>query len=64
MTSKRYVLITSKIDRSMLYALPDALKMVKQTATAKFDESVDVSINLGVDMKKSDQQVRGSVVLP
>ena len=64
MTSKRYMLITSKIDRSKLYALPDALKMVKQTATAKFDESVDVSINLGVDMKKSDQQVRGSVVLP
>lgn len=64
MTSKRYMLITSKIDRSKLYVLPDALKMVKQTATAKFDESVDVSINLGVDMKKSDQQVRGSVVLP
>ncbi|HVS26637.1 MAG TPA: 50S ribosomal protein L1 [Burkholderiales bacterium] len=64
MTSKRYKLITSKIDRNKPYALPDALKMVKQTATAKFDESVDVSINLGVDIKKSDQQVRGSVVLP
>ncbi|HSS46544.1 MAG TPA: 50S ribosomal protein L1 [Burkholderiales bacterium] len=64
MTSKRYKLITSKIDRSKLYALPDALKMVKQIATAKFDESVDVSVNLGVDIKKSDQQVRGSVVLP
>jgi large subunit ribosomal protein L1 len=64
MTSKRYKLIDSKVDRTKLYALPDALKMVKQTATAKFDESIDVSINLGVDIKKSDQQVRGSVVLP
>ncbi|MGH8750281.1 MAG: 50S ribosomal protein L1 [Burkholderiales bacterium] len=64
MASKRYQLINGKVDRDQLYALPDALKIAKQNATAKFDESIDVSFNLGVDMKKSDQQVRGSVVLP
>ena len=42
----------------------DAMKLMKQTATAKFDESVDVAVNLGIDAKKSDQTVRGSVVLP
>jgi large subunit ribosomal protein L1 len=46
------------------YPLLDALSVVKQTATAKFDESIDVAVNLGVDPKKSDQTVRGSVVLP
>src|SRR6185437_5015585 len=46
------------------YSIDEALKLVKQTATAKFDESVDVAVNLGVDAKKSDQTVRGSVVLP
>ena len=42
----------------------DAMKLIKETATAKFDESVDVAVNLGIDAKKSDQTVRGSVVLP
>ncbi len=42
----------------------DALALVKQAATAKFDESIDVAVNLGIDAKKSDQTVRGSVVLP
>src|SRR5947199_95021 len=46
------------------YSVDEALKLVKQTATAKFDESVDIAVNLGVDAKKSDQTVRGSVVLP
>jgi large subunit ribosomal protein L1 len=46
------------------YSVDDALKLVKETATAKFDESVDVAVNLGIDAKKSDQTVRGSVVLP
>lgn len=46
------------------YALTDALSIVKKAATAKFDESIDVSVNLGIDAKKSDQSVRGSVVLP
>ncbi len=46
------------------YAIDDALALVKQFATAKFDESIDVSVNLGIDASKSDQQVRGSTVLP
>jgi len=62
--SKRFKSIAGKADRTKNYPLSDALKMVKETATAKFDESVDVAINLGIDAKKSDQTVRGSVVLP
>ena len=62
--SKRFKTIVTKADRSKAYPLPDALKLIKETATAKFDESVDVAINLGIDAKKSDQSVRGSVVLP
>lgn len=64
MASKRYKLINAKVDRDKLYVAQEALKMVKENATAKFDEAIDVAINLGVDIKKSDQQVRGSVVLP
>ena len=64
MTSKRYKMLNAKVDRNKLYVAQEALKMVKETATAKFDEAIDVAINLGVDIKKSDQQVRGSVVLP
>ena len=52
------------VDRARNYALPDALDLAKKTATAKFDESIDVAVNLGIDAKKSDQVVRGSVVLP
>lgn len=62
--SKRFKAITAKTDRSKSYPLPDALRIIKETATAKFDESVDVAVNLGIDAKKSDQSVRGSVVLP
>jgi large subunit ribosomal protein L1 len=61
---KRVEAVRSKVDRSKTYSVDDALKLVKDTATAKFDESVDVAVNLGVDAKKSDQTVRGSVVLP
>ena len=56
--------VRGKVDRSKAYSIDDALKLVKDTAVAKFDESVDVAVNLGVDAKKSDQTVRGSVVLP
>jgi len=62
--SKRRKAITSKVKLNTSYPLVDALKLVKETATAKFDESVDVAVVLGIDAKKSDQSVRGSVVLP
>jgi len=62
--SKRYKAVRGKVDREKLYPLTDALKIVKENATAKFNESIDVSINLGVDAKKSDQTVRGAIVLP
>jgi large subunit ribosomal protein L1 len=62
--SKRYQALRAKVDRAKTYAAQDALKLVKESATAKFDESIDVSINLGIDAKKSDQSVRGSIVLP
>jgi large subunit ribosomal protein L1 len=62
--SKRYKALTGTVDRNKLYPLADAMKIVKANATAKFNESIDVAINLGIDAKKSDQTVRGSVVLP
>jgi len=62
--SKRRKAFESKVDRAKAYPALDAMKLVKETATAKFDESVDVAVNLGIDAKKSDQTVRGSVVLP
>src|SRR3954449_1221329 len=62
--SKRRKAFISKVDPKKTYAAAEALKLVKETATAKFDESVDVAVNLGIDAKKSDQTVRGSVVLP
>jgi large subunit ribosomal protein L1 len=64
MASKRYSAIRAKVDRARAYPVQDALKLVKEGATAKFNESVDVSINLGIDASKSDQTVRGAVVLP
>src|SRR5438477_12444269 len=62
--SKRATKNNTLVDRSKAYELKIALDLVKKTATAKFDESVDVAVNLGIDAKKSDQVVRGSVVLP
>jgi len=62
--SKRTKAIRAKVKPNTSYPLADALKLVKETATAKFDESVDVAVVLGIDAKKSDQTVRGSVVLP
>jgi len=62
--SKRRKTMTSKVDRAKAYPVLEAMQLIKQTATAKFDEAVDVAVNLGIDAKKSDQTVRGSVVLP
>ncbi|MEQ1591076.1 MAG: 50S ribosomal protein L1 [Thiobacillaceae bacterium] len=63
-TSKRLRAIKEKIDRNRNYPVVEALQLIKDSATAKFNESVDVAVNLGVDARKSDQMVRGSVVLP
>lgn len=62
--SKRRKAATEKVDAAKAYVIDDALALVKELATAKFPESVDVSVNLGVDPRKSDQVVRGSTVLP
>jgi len=62
--SKKQKALQGKVDTTKLYPVADALAMVKQYATAKFDESIDVAVQLGVDAKKSDQVVRGAVVLP
>jgi len=62
--SKRMKAIRAKVDHGKAYPVDEALKLVKETAVAKFDESVDIAVNLGIDAKKSDQTVRGSVVLP
>ena len=62
--SRRMAEIRSKIDRTQQYSIEDGLTLLKECSTAKFDETVDAAINLGVDSKKSDQNVRGSSVLP
>jgi large subunit ribosomal protein L1 len=62
--TKREKTYQGKVESTKLYPLGDALSLVKTCATAKFDESIDVSIQLGIDAKKSDQVVRGAVVLP
>lgn len=62
--SKRMTVVAQKIDRSKLYPIGEALTLVKECATAKFDESIDVAVQLGIDPKKSDQLVRGAVVMP
>jgi large subunit ribosomal protein L1 len=62
--TKKQKLQAGKVDSNKLYPLMEAIALVKEFATAKFDESVDVAVQLGVDAKKSDQVVRGAVVLP
>lgn len=61
---KRWRALRERIERGKHYSLDEALALVKETASAKFDESVDVAINLGIDARKSDQTVRGAVVMP
>jgi len=62
--SKRAKVIAEKLDAGKYYAIDEALALLKDMPKAKFEESVDVSVNLGVDPRKSDQNVRGSTVLP
>lgn len=62
--SKRAKLIRSKVDSTREYAINDAVALLKELATSKFVESVDVAVNLGIDARKSDQNVRGATVLP
>lgn len=62
--SKRVHAFKEKVDRSRLYSVDEALALLKEFATAKFNESIDIAVQLGVDPRKSDQVVRGSVVLP
>ncbi len=62
--TKRMQALQGKVEAGKAYAAIDALNLVKATATAKFDESVDVAIQLGIDPRKSDQAVRGAVVMP
>ena len=62
--SKRQKAMQGKVDHNRSYAVADALKLAKDFATAKFDESIDVAVSLGIEPRKSDQLVRGSVVLP
>ena len=62
--SKRTRIIREGFDNNKLYSLDEAIALVKKTATAKFDESIDLAVNLGIDPRKSDQAVRGAVVLP
>jgi len=63
-TGKQLIASKEKVDRNKVYQVDEALALVKETAFAKFDESVDVSVKLGVDPRKADQMVRGAVVLP
>jgi large subunit ribosomal protein L1 len=62
--TKKAKSLQGKVDSTKLYPIDAALSIVKECATAKFDESIDVAVQLGVDAKKSDQVVRGAVVLP
>jgi large subunit ribosomal protein L1 len=62
--TKKQKSLQGKVDSLKLYPLPEALGIVKEAATAKFDESIDVAVQLGIDPKKSDQVVRGAVVMP
>jgi len=64
MASKRMRALREKIDTSKNYGVDEALTLLKQAASAKFDESVDVAVNLGIDAKKSEQNVRGTATMP
>jgi large subunit ribosomal protein L1 len=62
--NKKHAAALQKVDKTKFYSLKEAVELLKQIANKKFDETVDLAVNLGVDPKKSEQMVRGSVVLP
>ena len=62
--SKRIHVFQDKVEKGKYYSVQDAVNLLKEVSSVKFDESVEVAVNLGVDARKSDQQVRGSTVLP
>ncbi len=62
--SKRYITNIEKIEKNKLYGIEEAIKLVKETSNAKFDSTIEVAMNLNLDVKKADQQLRGAVVLP
>ena len=62
--SKRYASLVEKVDKKKVYSLDEAVKLVKSTASTKFDETVEVAMNMNLDTRKADQQLRGAVVLP
>lgn len=63
-TGKKYVEASKLVDRNKLYTASEAVELVKKTSTTKFDSTVEIAINLNIDTKKADQQMRGSIVLP
>ena len=62
--SKKYKEVSEKLEKNKIYTKEEAIKLVKETSVTKFDSSVEIAINLNLDTKKSDQQLRGAIVLP
>ena len=62
--SKRYASVLTKVEKNKTYSVEEAIKLVKETSNTKFDETIEVAMNLNLDTKKADQQLRGAIVLP